>query len=59
MDYDIADIGLADDGEQRIAWAARRMPVLASLRARYEQSRPFEGVRFARITTMVASLTAP
>ena len=59
MDYDIADIDLADDGEQRIAWAARRMPVLASLRVRYEQSRPFEGVRFGacmHVTTETANL---
>jgi S-adenosylhomocysteine hydrolase len=26
--YDIADIALADDGQRRIEWADRQMPVL-------------------------------
>lgn len=59
MDYDIADPSLAEAGEQRIAWAARRMPVLGSLRSRYEQSQPFAGVRFGacmHVTTETANL---
>ena len=32
--YDIADIGLAEAGEQRIEWADRQMPVLRQIRSR-------------------------
>ena len=59
MEYDIADPGLAEAGERRIGWAARRMPVLASLRRRYEESQPFAGVRFGacmHVTTETANL---
>jgi adenosylhomocysteinase len=43
MDYDIKDPGLAADGALRIDWAARRMPVLAALRAEAAGSRPLAG----------------
>ena len=33
--YDIKDIDLADAGLARIEWAARDMPVLASIRERF------------------------
>ena len=59
MDYDIANPDLAEEGARRIAWAARRMPVLASLRARYEEDKPFIGMRFGacmHVTTETANL---
>ena len=59
MEYDIADPGLAEAGERRIGWAARRMPVLASLRRRYEESQTFAGIRFGacmHVTTETANL---
>ena len=59
MDYDIANPDLAADGARRIAWAARRMPVMASLRERYEESKPFVGMRFGacmHVTTETANL---
>lgn len=59
MDYDIANKDLAPEGARRIAWAARRMPVLASLRERYEESKPFVGMRFGacmHVTTETANL---
>lgn len=59
MNYDIRDEALADDGQRRIDWAARRMPVLAALRARYEETKPFEGQRFGacmHVTTETANL---
>lgn len=59
MDYDIANPDLADEGARRIAWAARRMPVLASLRDRYEEEKPFIGMRFGacmHVTTETANL---
>ncbi len=43
MDFDIADPGLAAQGHQRLEWAGRRMPVLATLRKRYVETRPLEG----------------
>lgn len=41
---DIADPGLAGLGRQRIAWADRDMPVLGSIRQRFERERPLEGL---------------
>ncbi|MCL1847343.1 MAG: adenosylhomocysteinase [Coriobacteriia bacterium] len=59
MDYHIKDIALADAGRARIEWADRDMPVLASIRARFEQERPLEGLRISaclHITTETANL---
>ena len=33
--YDIADIALADEGQRRIEWADRHMPVLQTIRERF------------------------
>lgn len=57
--YDIADIGLAEQGQQRIEWADRQMPVLAQIRERFERERPLDGVRMAcclHVTTETANL---
>ena len=59
MNYDIADPGLASEGRRRIAWADRRMPVLAAIRERFEADRPLEGVRVAacmHVTSETATL---
>ncbi len=40
---DVADPGLAADGQARIGWAQRSMPVLALLRQEYATTRPFAG----------------
>ena len=40
MNHDIKDINLADAGLARILWADRDMPVLASIRERFERERP-------------------
>ncbi len=56
---DFADASLAELGRQRIAWADSHMPVLASIRARFEKERPLEGVTIAaclHITTETANL---
>ena len=42
---DILDINLADEGQKRILWADRDMPVLARIRERFAEERPLEGVR--------------
>jgi adenosylhomocysteinase len=41
---DIADPGLADAGEDRIAWAEGQMPVLRSIRERFAREKPLAGV---------------
>ncbi len=43
----IADPALAADGEARIGWAEGQMPVLRSIRARFERERPLRGVSVA------------
>jgi adenosylhomocysteinase len=45
MRFDIADASLAEEGALRIEWAARRMPVLGTIRDRFAASRPLEGMR--------------
>lgn len=59
MSYDIKDISLADDGLKRILWADRDMPVLASIRERFEKEKPFEGMQIGcclHVTTETANL---
>lgn len=59
MEYDIKDIELADAGLERILWADRDMPVLASIRERFERERPLEGLRIGaclHVTTETANL---
>jgi adenosylhomocysteinase len=41
---DVADTGLAGAGEDRIAWADGQMPVLRSIRERFERERPLDGI---------------
>ena len=56
---DIADQRLAEYGEQRIAWAAREMPVTAQIHERFAAERPFQGLRIAgclHITSETANL---
>jgi adenosylhomocysteinase len=43
MNYDIADPSRAEEGARRIAWAGRRMPVLATIRERFAVEKPLEG----------------
>ncbi|HEU5100266.1 MAG TPA: adenosylhomocysteinase [Roseiflexaceae bacterium] len=47
MTHDIRDIGLADRGQHRIAWATRNMPVLRQITEEFAATRPFEGKRIA------------
>jgi adenosylhomocysteinase len=58
-DFDVRDLALAEDGERRITWAAREMPVLAEIGERFRRERPLEGVRIAaclHVTTETANL---
>ena len=57
--FDIRDADLAEQGEKRIEWARREMPVLRQLAARFENTRPLQGVRISgclHITTETANL---
>ncbi len=59
MNFDITDIGLAEKGKLRIEWAGRSMPVLNSIRERFQKEKPLEGVRIAaclHVTTETAGL---
>jgi adenosylhomocysteinase len=59
MDYDIADIGIADQGRLRVEWAERSMPVLKLIRRRFQREKPLKGVRIAaclHVTTETAAL---
>ena len=59
MNHDIKDIALADEGLARILWADRDMPVLASIRERFEREKPLDGVRIGacmHVTTETANL---
>lgn len=52
--YDVADLGLAAHGHNRIEWADRAMPVLRAIRDRFAAQRPFEGVRIAACLNITA-----
>lgn len=41
------DINLAPEGEKKIDWVSRFMPVLQSIKRDFEKEKPFEGVRIA------------
>ncbi|MGO9275574.1 MAG: adenosylhomocysteinase [Terriglobia bacterium] len=56
---DVKDLGLAAKGKIRIEWANQWMPVLASIRKRFQKERPLEGVRLSaclHVTTETANL---
>ena len=57
--FDVADLALADEGRRKIRWAARHMPVLATIREELAATRPLAGRRIAaslHITTETAVL---
>ncbi|WP_159940586.1 MULTISPECIES: adenosylhomocysteinase [unclassified Nocardiopsis] len=57
--HEVADIGLAQAGVRRVAWAERSMPVLRSVRERFAAERPLEGLRVAacqHVTAETANL---
>ncbi|MBK9111992.1 MAG: adenosylhomocysteinase [Nitrospira sp.] len=59
MDYDVKDMGLADQGKLKIEWAEATMPVLRLIRKRFEREQPFKGIRATaclHVTTETANL---
>src|SRR6266536_3861533 len=56
---DVKDILLATRGRDRIAWAAKEMPVLRLIRERFTKDQPLKGIRMSgclHITTETANL---
>ena len=45
--HDVKDLSLAVKGKERILWADRSMPVLASIRKRFREEKPLEGVKLS------------
>jgi adenosylhomocysteinase len=56
---EVKDLALADQGNQRIEWAERDMPVLRMIRQRFEKEQPLKGLKLsacAHVTTETANL---
>ena len=51
---EIRDISLAPSGERKIQWVERNMPLLRGIRADFEKTRPFEGLKVALSVHMEA-----
>lgn len=47
MKYDIKDIALAPKGALRMEWAEQSMPVLRTIRERFQKEKPLAGIRVA------------
>ena len=59
IEYDVKDLSLAEDGNKRIEWAAREMPVIGLIRERFGREKPLSGLRVAaclHVTTETANL---
>lgn len=59
MEFDIKDINLAEEGKLSVEWANRNMPVLNSIKKRFEKEKPLKGIRLGaclHVTTETASL---
>jgi len=59
MEHDIASRDLADAGRFRTEWAAQSMPVLGSIRERFDSEKPLEGITIGaclHVTTETANL---
>ena len=56
---DVKDLSLAPHGKARIEWAAKDMPVLRLIRARFQREQPLKGIRVAaclHVTAETANL---
>ncbi|MCH7522611.1 MAG: adenosylhomocysteinase [Chloroflexi bacterium] len=59
VEFDVKDLTLAEDGNKRIEWAAREMPVINLIRERFAKERPLAGLRVSaclHVTTETANL---
>jgi adenosylhomocysteinase len=59
IEHDVKDLALAEEGNRRIEWAAREMPVIGLIRERFSRERPLNGLRISaclHVTTETANL---
>jgi len=59
MNSDVKDLDLAAEGKRRIEWADNNMPVLRTIRERFEREKPFDGLRMSaclHVTAETANL---
>jgi len=59
MNYDVANESLVDKGIKRIQWASDFMPVLKSIKEKYEKEKPLKDISIAaclHVTTETANL---
>lgn len=59
MNFDIADLNLAEQGKSNIEWAEQDMPVLKLIREQFKKEKPLKGVRIGaclHVTTQTAHL---
>jgi adenosylhomocysteinase len=59
MEYDIKNNSLAPEGKLKIEWAERQMPVLRSIRKKFESTQPLKGLSIGcclHVTTETANL---
>ena len=59
MNYGIKDVGLAEKGKDKIEWAEKLMPVLSTIRKRFDKKEPLKGIKIAaclHVTTETANL---
>jgi len=57
--HDVASLRLAGEGRRRIEWAAKSMPVVATIRERLARTRPLRGVKMScclHVTSETANL---
>lgn len=45
--YDVKDLSLADQGKNNIEWAFKDMPVLKTIKERFEKELPFKGLKLS------------
>lgn len=58
-EHDVRDLNLAHGGRLRIEWAEQEMPVLRSIRERFQKEKPLKGLRISgcmHVTTETANL---
>ncbi len=59
MTYDVKDVSMTEYGRRRVEWAERSMPVLRTIRTRFEKEKPLSGVKIGaclHVTTETANL---
>jgi adenosylhomocysteinase len=57
INHAVKDLALASEGNNRIKWAARAMPIIRLIRERSAKERPLDGLRIAarlHVTTATA-----